>query len=147
MQFQFCPLQDVDFHPTEPLLATSLITGHLYIHNYTKEATEQKHSLVAHDQEAPCRAVCFTLDGKMAVTGSLDKSILAVDVSTGKARARKRDAHDAGITRLLSVSNTGIASGMSSFTAPRTNHHISISFSNNKKMLNNISFLHFLCYR
>lgn len=42
---------------------------------------------------------------------SADESILAVDVATGKAQARKKDAHDAAINRLATTGPTGLASG------------------------------------
>lgn len=39
--------QDVDFHPTERLLATGVIDGHLVLHSFSKEAKEQRHKVKA----------------------------------------------------------------------------------------------------
>lgn len=58
-----------------------------------------------------CRAVRFSGDGALVYTASTDESILAVDVSSGAAKARKKDAHDAAINRLATTGATGLASG------------------------------------
>lgn len=103
--------QDVDFHPTQPLLATGVIDGRLLLHSCSPSEVVAQHSVKAHDRDNPCRAVRFSLGGDLVLTGSTDRSILAVDVATGKARARKRDAHNAPVTRLAGVSSTLAASG------------------------------------
>ena len=59
-----------------------------------------------------CRAVRFAGgNGELLYTASTDQSILAVDVATGAAQARKKDAHDAAINRLAATGPTGLASG------------------------------------
>lgn len=103
--------QDVDFHPTLPLLATGVIDGRLLLHSCSPSEAAAQHSVKAHDRDNPCRAVRFSLGGELVLTGSTDRSILAVDVATGKARARKRDAHAAPVTRLAGLSATLAASG------------------------------------
>ena len=50
-------------------------------------------------------------DGKLVYTASTDQSILALDAHSGKAQARKKDAHDTAINRLAATSATGLASG------------------------------------
>lgn len=104
-------MQDVDFHPTEHILATGIVDGRLLLHSCTHDATALLHSIKAHDHEHPCRAVRFSLGGDLILSSSTDKSILAVDVATGKAQARKRNAHDAAISRLAAVSESITASG------------------------------------
>lgn len=47
----------------------------------------------------------------MVYTGSSDASLLAVDVGSGKALARKSGAHGAAINRILSTGEHTIASG------------------------------------
>jgi WD40 repeat protein len=103
--------QDIDFHPTQHLLATGLIDGRLLLHAVSRAAAEQRHALKAHDKEHPCRAVRFSLGGHLVLTASTDMSLLAVDVATGAASARKRGAHAAAISRLAAVSETVTASG------------------------------------
>lgn len=104
-------MQDVDFHPTEHILATGVIDGRLLLHSCTRNAATELHSIKAHDHEHPCRAVRFSLAGDLVFSTSTDKSILAIDVATGKAQARKRSAHDAPISRLAAVSEYVTASG------------------------------------
>lgn len=53
----------------------------------------------------------FSGDGRLLYTASTDRSLLAVDAASGKARARKSDAHDDAINRLATLSETGLASG------------------------------------
>lgn len=103
------PAQDVDFHPTQSLLATGLIDGHLLVHSYSAEAAAERSSMKAHSDT--CRAVRFTLAGDLLISGSADQSLLAVDVETGKATARKKEAHDNAINRLAAVGATLTASG------------------------------------
>ncbi len=88
-----------------------MIDGKLLLHSCARDSVSIQHTIKAHDHEHPCRAVRFSLSGDLVFTGSTDKSILAVDVATGKASARKRDAHSAPITRLLGISETITASG------------------------------------
>jgi hypothetical protein len=102
-------LQDCDFHPTLALLATGLIDGKLLLHEYSKEAVSQRTSLKAHG--ASCRAVRFALSGDLVISASTDQSLLAVDVETGTATARKKEAHDNAINRLAAVGQTVTASG------------------------------------
>lgn len=104
-------MQDVEFHPTRHLLATGVVDGKLLLHSCAPSKLTLEHSIKAHDHDNPCRAVRFSLSGDLIFTGSTDKSILAVDVTTGKARARKRDAHPHPITRLLGINETVTASG------------------------------------
>lgn len=93
------------------MLATGVIDGKLLLHSCARNSVSIQHKIKAHDHEHPCRAVRFSLSGDLVFTGSTDKSILAIDVATGKASARKRDAHSAPITRLLGVSEAVTASG------------------------------------
>jgi WD40 repeat protein len=58
-----------------------------------------------------CRAVRFSGDGRLLYTASTDRSLLAVDAASGKAQARKSDAHGDAINRLATLSETGLASG------------------------------------
>lgn len=63
----------------------------------------------AHGKAA--RAVTFARDGELLLTASSDRSILAVNATTGKAVARLTDAHESGIDRLTFVSDAVLASG------------------------------------
>uniref|UniRef100_A0A0E0EFK9 Uncharacterized protein n=1 Tax=Oryza meridionalis TaxID=40149 RepID=A0A0E0EFK9_9ORYZ len=97
---------DLAFHPSSPLVATSLITGELYLFRYAAESQpERLFAAKAHKES--CRAVRFVESGN----GSADCSILASDVETGKPIARLEDAHENGINRLVCLTETTVASG------------------------------------
>ena len=68
----------------------------------SQEATRTR-SIAAHSDS--CRAAQFSPDGALLLTGSLDRSIAAVDVATGAVAARLQAAHPAGINRLLMLSD------------------------------------------
>ncbi|KAF8783755.1 hypothetical protein HU200_000189 [Digitaria exilis] len=101
---------DLDFHPSSPLVVTSLITGELCMFRYGPESQpERLFSVKAHEES--CRAVRFVDSGKVILSGSADCSVLASDVETGKAIARLEDAHENGINRLICLTETTIATG------------------------------------
>lgn len=102
--------QDVDFHPSQCLLATGVIDGHLVLHSFDRQAAQQRHKVKAHGTS--CRAVRFSGDGALVYTASTDETILAVDAATGAAQARKKGAHDAAINRLATTGATSFASGV-----------------------------------
>jgi WD repeat-containing protein 55 len=103
--------QDVAFHPTQPLLASGIIDGSLVLHSCQRDATTRRHSCRAHEEHHPSRAVQFSLSGDVVYSASTDKSILAVDVATGKPKTRNTDAHEAAVSRLAGISESMIASG------------------------------------
>ena len=53
----------------------------------------------------------FLQSGDLVITASTDQSLLAVDVETGKAKARKKEAHENAINRLAEAGPTLTASG------------------------------------
>ncbi|CAL4893040.1 unnamed protein product [Urochloa decumbens] len=101
---------DLDFHPSSPLVVTSLITGEVCLFRYGPESQpERLFSVKAHKES--CRAVRFVDSGKVILSGSADCSVLASDVETGKAIAHLEDAHENGINRLVCLTETTIATG------------------------------------
>lgn len=105
-------MQDCDFHPSQPLLATGLIDGKLLLHGYDKQGVSPKESIKGHS--ASCRAVRFALNGDLLISASADQSLLAVDLETGKALARKKEAHSNAINRLAALGPALTASGATS---------------------------------
>ncbi|XP_030506392.2 WD repeat-containing protein 55 [Cannabis sativa] len=101
---------DIDFHPSDHLLSAALITGDLLLYRYTADSTPQR-VLEVHAHTESCRAVRFINDGRAIVSGSPDCSILATDVETGSAIARLEDAHEDAINKIISLTNSTIASG------------------------------------
>ncbi|KAK3414752.1 WD repeat-containing protein 55 [Eucalyptus grandis] len=101
---------DVDFHPSEQLVASGLITGDLLLYRYGDGSSPEKLLEVRAHGES-CRAVRFINDGKAILTGSPDCSILATDVETGSVVARVENAHEAAVNRLVNLTESTIATG------------------------------------
>ncbi|KAL5138374.1 WD repeat-containing protein 55 [Glycine soja] len=90
---------DIDFHPSDNLVAAGLITGDLHL------------MLEVHAHTESCRAARFINGGRAILTGSPDCSILATDVETGSTIARLDDAHEAAVNRLINLTESTVASG------------------------------------
>ncbi|KNA16466.1 hypothetical protein SOVF_088990 [Spinacia oleracea] len=101
---------DVDFHPSDSLVATGLINGYLLLHRYAAEAEPQR-LLKVRAHKKSCRATRFINEGRAIVTGSPDCSILATDVETGAKIAHLENAHTAAVNRIINLTETTIASG------------------------------------
>nr|GMD24691.1 WD repeat-containing protein 55 [Ipomoea batatas] len=101
---------DLDFHPSDHLVATGLITGDLLLHRYTADSQPKRLFAVRAHTES-CRAVRFINDGRTILTGSPDCSILATDVETGSEVARVENSHGAAVNRIVNLTETTIASG------------------------------------
>lgn len=101
---------DLDFHPSDSLVATALINGDLHLYRYSSDSQPQR-LLDIHAHEESCRAVRFVDSGRAMLTASPDCSILSTDVETGTAIARLEDAHGAAINRLVSLTETTVSSG------------------------------------
>ncbi|XXG50459.1 hypothetical protein AAC387_Pa02g4462 [Persea americana] len=101
---------DLDFHPSEPLVATALINGDLHLYRYATDSQPQR-LLKIHAHDESCRAVRFIDSGRAILTASPDCSILATDVETGTTIARLEDAHEAAVNRLISLTDTTVSSG------------------------------------
>ncbi|KAL9234132.1 hypothetical protein vseg_009036 [Gypsophila vaccaria] len=101
---------DVDFHPSDTLVATGLISGHLLLYRYGSDVEPQRLLKIrAHKQS--CRTTRFIHEGRAIVTGSPDCSVLATDVETGAKVAHLENAHSAPINRIINVTEATIASG------------------------------------
>ncbi|KAJ2779273.1 WD domain repeat-containing protein 55 [Coemansia javaensis] len=103
------PVLDVALSPQADLVATSLITGHVFVHRYSVEGNERLHRWRAHKKS--CRSVCFSGDGAQLYTASKDRSWQAVDVETGAEAARFAAAHDKPINLVKRVNEQLVATG------------------------------------
>ncbi|KAL6568019.1 WD domain repeat-containing protein 55 [Orobanche hederae] len=99
---------DLDFHPSINIVAACLINGQLLMYRYDAEATRLLE-VGAHAES--CRALRFINEGRAIVTGSLDCSILATDVETGAQIARLENSHGSGVSRIVNLTESTIASG------------------------------------
>lgn len=101
---------DIDFHPSDHLVAAGLITGDLLLYRYNADSLAQKLLEVNAHSES-CRTVRFINDGRAIVTGSPDCSILATDVETGSEIVRLENSHGAAVNRIVNLTESTIASG------------------------------------
>ncbi|CAN4089098.1 unnamed protein product [Withania somnifera] len=101
---------DIDFHPSDHLVAAGLITGDLLLYRYNADSPAQKYLEVNAHSES-CRAVRFINEGRAIVTGSPDCSILATDVETGSEIVRLENSHGAAVNRIVNLTESTIASG------------------------------------
>ncbi|KAL3527321.1 hypothetical protein ACH5RR_011977 [Cinchona calisaya] len=101
---------DLDFHPSDQLIAAGLISGDLLLYRYAAESTPQRLLKVNGHTES-CRAVRFINEGRAIVTGSPDCSILATDVETGSAITRLENSHGAAVNRIVNLTESTVASG------------------------------------
>ncbi|KAJ1960327.1 WD domain repeat-containing protein 55 [Dipsacomyces acuminosporus] len=103
------PVIDVAFSPASNLVASSLITGHVFIHRYAVDGNERKHRQKAHKKS--CRSLCFSGDGSLLYSASKDRAWQAMDVATGREKTRYEGAHDKAINLVKYVNEQIIATG------------------------------------
>lgn len=101
---------DIDFHPSDHLVAAGLITGDLLLYRYNADSPAQKLLEVKAHSES-CRTVRFIHEGRAIVTGSPDCSILATDIETGSEIVRLENSHGAAVNRIVNLTESTIASG------------------------------------
>ncbi|XP_027911045.1 WD repeat-containing protein 55 isoform X2 [Vigna unguiculata] len=101
---------DVDFHPSDNLVATGLINGDLHLYRYSPDSVPVRQ-LEVHAHTESCRAARFINGGRVLLTGSPDCSILATDVETGSTITRIDNAHEAAVNRLINLTESTVASG------------------------------------
>ena len=70
-------VQDSDFHPAEPLVATGVITGRLHLLRYDPAGgtapLDQRLAVKAHTDS--CRSLRFTPDGALLLSASADRRV------------------------------------------------------------------------
>ncbi|KAK2404014.1 WD repeat-containing protein [Trifolium repens] len=101
---------DIDFHPSDNLVATGLIDGDLHLYRYSSD-NDPVRVLEIHAHTESCRAARFINGGRALLTGSPDCSILATDVETGSIIARIDNAHEAAVNKLINLTESTVASG------------------------------------
>lgn len=100
---------DIDFHPSDQLVAAGLITGDLLLYRYADSLAQKLLEVKAHSES--CRTVRFINEGRAIVTGSPDCSILATDIETGSEIVRLENSHGAAVNRIVNLTESTIASG------------------------------------
>lgn len=101
---------DLTFHPKENLVAAGLLSGDVFCYKYS---VEEKNELKFHSNHhnKSCRTLQFSENGDKLFTASLDKSIVSLDVETGKIVYQQEEAHDNPINRILRLNENLLASG------------------------------------
>ncbi|PVV01147.1 hypothetical protein BB560_004444 [Smittium megazygosporum] len=96
---------DISLHPSKHLLASGLLTGHVFVHSF---GTEKNHRLFRERLfKKSCRAVSFSIDGQ----ASKDKSWKYLDLNTKKVTFDQENAHSAPLNKLISLNEQMIATG------------------------------------
>jgi len=99
---------DVAFHPSNNLLACTLITGETKILSYGLEKTEELLTLEHHKKSA--RTCAFSPSGNFLATGSEDKSLAIIDTN-GKLALKIKRAHDHPIYSMKFLSDDLVVTG------------------------------------
>ncbi|KAF8926609.1 hypothetical protein BGZ52_005391, partial [Haplosporangium bisporale] len=102
---------DFAFHPTEDIIATGLITGHINCVKYVPGAENNESLWNVRPSKKSCRGVAFSHDGAGLFTISKDGAIGALDVNTGNVLIKKPDAHDHPINAVKLLTENILATG------------------------------------
>ncbi|CAM0136757.1 WD repeat-containing protein jip5 [Umbelopsis sp. WA50703] len=100
---------DFAFHPTEDIVTAGLITGHIESYRYGLEENENlwKQRLT----KKSIRGLEYNIDGSVLYSISKDKSISAIDSSTGATKLKLTDAHEQPLNSLLVLNENMLATG------------------------------------
>ncbi|KAG0348864.1 WD domain repeat-containing protein 55 [Podila humilis] len=102
---------DFAFHPSEDIIATGLITGHINCVKYAPGAENNETLWSVRPSKKSCRGLAFSHDGAGLFTISKDGAIGALDVSTGSVLIKKPDAHDNPINSIKLLTENILATG------------------------------------
>ncbi|KAJ2357985.1 WD domain repeat-containing protein 55 [Coemansia sp. RSA 2618] len=103
------PVIDVAFSPATNLVASSLITGHVFVHKYAVDGNQRQIRGKPHKKS--CRSLCFSGDGSLLYTASKDRSWQAMDVATGAETTRIATAHEKPLNLIKYVNEQIVATG------------------------------------
>ncbi|KAG0045937.1 WD domain repeat-containing protein 55 [Gryganskiella cystojenkinii] len=102
---------DFDFHPTEDIIATGLITGHIECVRYKPGVGNNESLWNVRPSKKSCRGLAFSHDGAGLFTVAKDGAIGALDVNTGSVLIKKPDAHDHPINTVKLLTENILATG------------------------------------
>ncbi|KAJ1873637.1 WD domain repeat-containing protein 55 [Coemansia sp. RSA 486] len=103
------PVIDVALSPAASLVASSLITGHVFVHRFSVDGNERLLRQKVHKKS--CRSVCFSQDGSLLYTASKDRSWQAMDIEAGLQKLSFDAAHDKPINLIRHVNEQTVATG------------------------------------
>ena len=115
---------DVCFHPNESTnqIVVGLISGKVQLYDYTDmlkndisdesgKSKAYKRLWSVRPSHKSCRGVAFDASGSNIFCIFKDKSIIALDPSSGHVKARWSSAHESAPSRILSINESLLATG------------------------------------
>ncbi|EIW73167.1 hypothetical protein TREMEDRAFT_59329 [Tremella mesenterica DSM 1558] len=103
---------DVAFHPTSPILYTSLLTGEVKAFRYDDTLGESSStSWTARPTRRTARAVVVNQMGESVWVGGKSGALFRLDAESGKVKQERAGAHETPINRLFCVNENLLASG------------------------------------
>lgn len=100
---------DICFHVEDNIIAIATITGDVLLYKYANEGNTLLKSLEVHTKS--CRDIEFSLDGKILLSASKDKSVMLTDIETGKLKRFYDNAHDTALYKLYVLDENIFATG------------------------------------
>ncbi|CAO3572748.1 unnamed protein product [Mortierella alpina] len=107
---------DFAFHPTQDIIATGLITGHISCVRYVPGLGNNQSLWSVRPSKKSCRGLAFSHDGAGLFTVSKDGAIGALDVNTGAVLIKKPEAHNDPINAIKLLTENILATGDDSGT-------------------------------
>jgi len=109
----------IDVHPTQPLLATGLITGQLKLFSWAPHFGQEDgttrlcatQSWSARPHKEACRAALFSADGASIFSTGGDSTLQQRDVESNKPIWRRRAVHAAPVNAMARLGDIGLATG------------------------------------
>ncbi|KAI9292536.1 WD40 repeat-like protein [Neoconidiobolus thromboides FSU 785] len=106
---------DIDFHPTENILISGLLSGEIFCHGYTMDSFGSLDPVLKYKDnythKESVRGVKFSIDGNEFYSVSSDKTYSITDTQTGKIVNKIEGAFDTSINALLPIQQNLIACG------------------------------------
>ncbi|KAI0827419.1 WD40 repeat-like protein [Trametes gibbosa] len=101
---------DFAFHPTQPLVCTGLLTGHIKAFTYDEQGNHDAKFSIRPAKKS-CRALAMSEDGGQLWAAGKAKAIYTIDTGTGEVVDTRAGAHDAPINRMKRLLPNLLASG------------------------------------
>ncbi|OSX57398.1 hypothetical protein POSPLADRAFT_1185890 [Postia placenta MAD-698-R-SB12] len=101
---------DLIFHPTDSIVFTGLLTGHVKAFGYDEQGNHDSKFAVRPSKRS-CRALAISDDGSRLWAAGKAKSLYTIDVGTGEIVNTIYNAHDAAINRVKHLTTNLLSSG------------------------------------
>jgi len=91
------------FHPLQDVLVAGLADGAANLYQYSPQGNTSLFHFAHH--KGACHCVAFSSEGKFLFTGGADKSLAAIDLSTGSLLFQKQNAHNHPLESMATCDN------------------------------------------